>query len=212
MKKITPWKMVFFVLFVFISYKAMRHEYDDFIAKQIYSQMEKIDNKLDQLQTVAFTLKAEKESNIEVIHKFNELNKDNFAGLIPDFERKVQLLNYESSIQSQLLKIAESATKENYRQNRYEMKMLIKQVKVDYNQKIINFTDEISQLTLEVTDLNNSISSIHSERLRELEIARLKFLSDKISQTVTDLKGSFLEEVFDNVMSNDAIKEDDESK
>ncbi len=209
MKNITLLRVIIFLLIVFGLYKILIHEYDEYMAKKIYTQMEQIDSKLNTLQSNAFVLRAEKESNVELIHQFNQFTVTNFVDIKPVFEDKAHDLAYESVISLQLITIAESTSKVNYKTNHNEMKRLLKQVKANYNQKIIDFTDQIGQLTQEVKELNQNISVINSDSLRELEVARLKFLSKKISETVVDLKGSVMEEVFDNVMENDVIKNDD---
>lgn len=207
MKKFTPIKIVIIIMLVFGSYKFVSHIYERHVANQMYSQMEQIDGTLDNLQKQAIQLRAEKESNIEIMQAFNALTDKNYDIAKAGFIKLIYNINYDNQVESPLLQLATNTTSATFKLHRNQIKEQVKQLRANYNQKIIDFTEQIKNLTNEVQQLNDKTSSLSSGDLRDLEAARLKFLSEKISATVTDLKGSFLEELLDDVIKRDTINE-----
>ena len=105
--------------------------------------------------------------------------------------------------------IAESTIPPTYKLNHKLIKIEVKKLREHYNQRVMSFTQQIKDLTQEVQDINSKIASLDSESMRGLETARLKFLSEKISETVADLKGSLIDEIIDDILKQDGIDDKD---
>ena len=209
MKKITPIRIILFLIFIFGVYKLLIYQYDEHVAKSIYTQMEQIDKQLDVLQTNALQLRAEKESNVDVIQKFNVLTQSNITQLKPGFIHLIENVDYDKNVEPNLLALVESTTTATYKLNHKLIKIEVKKLREHYNQRVMSFTQQIKDLTQEVQDINSKIASLDSESMRGLETARLKFLSEKISETVADLKGSLIDEIIDDILKQDGIDDKD---
>lgn len=207
-------KRVFLVIFValvgFVAYHYYVKIRDRHIADEVYQHMIVIDGKLDQLKATANQLHHQKDVNSEVIHGFNELTKDNILEQKTGFIDLVKQIDYNNTVESEILALVESTNNaKSFKDNRKLIKTQLRLLKVDYGKKQDEFNQQITDLTKQIKELTGQIQRIDSENLQSLETARLKFISKKLSKTMIELNGSFVDRIIDDVVEKDKISDKD---
>lgn len=192
-----------------VAYKFYEREHDQYIANNVYQKMVQIDKHLDALKESALELHHEQDINSQVINGFNVINKDNLLDERGVFITTVKQLTYDKVSESKILAIMTKTTPQTFKMDRHNLKEALREMKYNHNQRVKEFDSQITQITAQVKDLSSDISSIDSDHLQRLEVARLKFISSKLSQTVTELTGSFWDKLLDEVVERDHIADKD---
>lgn len=208
MKKIIL-SIIVSVLAIVVGYHYYNKIHDQRTADKVYQQMLVIDSSLDQLKESATTLHQWKSVNAQVIHGFNNLNVANFDEQKSGFLELINQLKFDNQVESQLLAITRQTTAKNFKLQRKLIKSKLQALKYDYNQHVDGFNKQISDLTSQVQTLKTAIATITSDNLQDLELARLKFISHKMSHTVTELNGSFIDSILEDVVEKDHISDTD---
>ncbi|MDD3265995.1 MAG: hypothetical protein PHC75_02295 [Burkholderiales bacterium] len=209
MKKLKPFLFIIIAVFLYTVYFYANRMYDRHIGNNAYNQMIVMDQELTKLQQETNELHHEKSTNTAIIQEFNTLNKTNFDSRKVNFSKLISQLNYESEIESSLMAITMSTNNANFKSNRDKLKIQLRLLKYNYNKKVAVFNSKIDSITNEVKDLTADVSKIGSDSLQNLELARLKFISHKISRTVVDLNGSLVDKIIDDVIEKDRISDKD---
>lgn len=209
MKKLAPLIVIAVLILSAVTYHFYNKERDQHIANRIYEQMIVIDNRLDLLKESAEELHKQQDMNTQVIHGFNDLTKENFDEQKSGFADLVKQLTYDEKVESQLLKSISQTNSKNFKVNRKILKDDLQLLKYDYAQNVSNFNKQIADITAQVKDLNAQIATINSDNIQRLELARLKFISNKLSKTMTELTGSFWDKILDDVVEKDRISDKD---
>lgn len=192
-----------------VGYKFYEREHDQHVAKDVYAQMVQIDKHLDALKESALELHHEQDINTQIINRFNGINKDNLLEQKDSFITAVKQLTYDNVSESKIITIMTSATPQTFKNDRRKLKEVLRELKYNHNQHVKLFNDQITQITNQVKDITSEVSSIDSDHLQRLELARLKFISNKLSQTVTELSGSLWDKLLDEVIERDHIADKD---
>lgn len=201
---------VLVALIGFVAYHYYVKIRDRHIADEVYQQMIVIDGKLDQLKVLANKLHHQKDVNSEVIHGFNELTKDNILEQRSGFIDLVKQIDYDNTVESEILALMESTTDaKSFKNNRKLIKTQLRLLKFDYGKKQEDFNQQISDISGQIKELTGQIQRIDSENLQSLETARLKFISKKLSKTIIELNGSFVDRIIDDVVEKDKISDKD---
>lgn len=192
-----------------VGYKFYEREHDQYVAKDVYAQMVQIDKHLDALKESALELHHEQDINTQIINHFNDINKDNLLEQKDSFITAVKQLTYDSTSESKLITLMKVSTPPTFKNDRRKLKEVLRELKYNHNQRVKSFNDQITQITNQVKDITSEVSSIDSDHLQRLELARLKFISNKLSQTVTELSGSLWDKLLDEVIERDHIADKD---
>lgn len=207
MKKLKPFLFVITVVFLYLVYFYANRMYDRHVANDAYNKMIIIDKELTILQKETNELHYEKATNTAIIQEFNTLNKTNFDSRKDKFTKLISKATYDLEIESSLIAMVTSTNNANFKNNRDKLKVQLRLLKFNYNKKVSVFNSKIDDITGKVKDLTAEVSNISSDSLQNLEVARLKFISHKISQTVVDLNGSLVDKILDDIVEKDHISD-----
>lgn len=207
MKKIKPLIVIITVIILYVAYFYANRMYDRHIANTAYDRMVIMDKELTHLQQETNELHHEKDINTAIIQEFNTLNNTNFNDKKSTFNNLIIQATYESDVESSLLTIVSATNNANFKKNRNSIKVQLRMLKYNYNKKVTEFNSKIDNMTDEVKDLTVQVGKISSDNLQHLELARLKFISHKIAQTVVDLNGSLVDKIIDEVVEKDHISD-----
>ena len=156
-----------------------------------------MDQQLDQLQESANMISSQKSSNDKLIGALKALTKDNFMASKADVIQLVKQLDYAPQIESSLLNSLNAASPSNYALQSKNITAQIRLLKYQHDLSITQFNQQISTLSTQVTTIKNQINSISNDSLHDLELAKLQFISHKLTKTMHLLKESLLQEVLD---------------
>lgn len=209
MRKFHPILVTICAALIFLAYHFYQHEHDSYIANHAYEEMVSLDKELNQLQQKANDLHKIKDANTQIINSFNSLTKENFDDDKTNFIALVKQAKYDIKTESALLNIINSTDSNTFKTNRHIIRQQLRVLKYDYAKGVDDFDNEIGDITKKVKDLNDNISNIDSSNVQDLELARLRFISHKLAATITDLNGSFVDRILDDVVEKDKISDKD---
>jgi hypothetical protein len=195
--KSNPLKIITLIVALIVVYLVYSHEHSKKVAQQVYQEMVVMDQQLDQLQESANMISSQKSSNDKLIGALKALTKDNFMASKADVIQLVKQLDYAPQIESSLLNSLNAASPSNYALQSKNITAQIRLLKYQHDLSITQFNQQISTLSTQVTTIKNQINSISNDSLHDLELAKLQFISHKLTKTMHLLKESLLQEVLD---------------
>lgn len=210
MKRLSPLIVILAVCVLYAGYFYINRIHDRYIADEVYSKMVIMDNELTELQQEAKSLHVEKDTNTEVIQMFNTLDKNNFTSRKKYFINAIHQISYDKQVESGLLDIVNSTDDKSFKHNHAKIKAQLRWLKYNHDKKIVDFNNKIENITNEVKDLTVQVGKINSENLQDLELAKLGYISRKISKTIVELNGSFIDKIIDEVIEKDRISDKSE--
>lgn len=199
------------VVFLYGAYYYYTSKEDKTLADQVYNQLLVIDGQLDNLNLTAESISSQKKLNDQIVTEVNQITPNNFSSEKPNLEQLINQINYnpqtaqkfESAIT--LLGSFNNNPKE-LKRNLKLLKLAVRELKYQHNQEITRFNQQISVITTQIASIKDEISHIHTDRLQELELAKLKYISKKLSETAHSLQAAFYTNLVDDVL--DTVIED----
>lgn len=188
------------------------HERDHQIADKVYQQLLSIDIQLDQLQESATAIKAEKDTNSELIKSIKALTKDNIETNKASVITMIDKVSYNDGVKAQLLSLITATTDQNFKIQRKLIIRQLRELKYQYNLEVQQFNNKIDQITTQVGQLKDQVAKIKSDDLQDLESAKLKFIVNKLKTTINDMHESIVTEIVDDVIDkseSDKIPDDE---
>ena len=206
------------ILFIFIVLYGAYYYYsgnqDKKLADQVYNELVVVDGQLDNLKIAAESIVAQKQLNDKVINEVNQVTPDNFHLERDNLNQLIQQINYNLATQQKFestvafLTSVENDPKE-LKRNLKLLKIAARELKYQHNREVTGFNQQISVITNQVSMIKNQVSNIHTNKLQELELAKLKFISRKLAETAHSLNAAFYNDLVDDVL--DTVIDDAES-
>ncbi len=184
---------------------------DKLIANRVYDQLVTIDRQLDNLQDSAQQIVAQKNTNSQIIDVVKGLTKDNFVDNKQTLLISVAKLDYNPAVKAKLESEIAAANKTNVKLQLKQINMTLRELKYQHNLEVKAFNSQIEQVTSQVASVKTEIMKIHGENMQRLELAKLDFITRKLTKTAHEIHQAFYTSLIDEVLDT-AFKDGTESK
>lgn len=208
--------IVLFGVAIFGAYYYYSQEHDKQLANQVYNQMLTIDGQLDSLKESAQTIIAHKSLNDQIISTVKQIAPDTYMANQGQLSSLVSQIDYNPATKAKfesaitLLNSVSSNPKE-IKRNLKLLSIVARELKYQHNQEVTAFNQQITSITSQVNDIKTEISHIHGDKLQQLELAKLSFISKKLKETAHSLAAAFYTSLVGDVLDTAVIDANAES-
>ena len=193
-----------------VAYYQHSYSHDKTQSAQIYQQLLVIDKQLDSLQESAALINHQKQVNLQIFSIAKNISKDTFMAnkdaLLTAVANATFIPLFQSKIESEI----QATTNANLKLQLHLIKNTLHELKYSQNQQIEQFNQQIAQINSQLIQINQEIMQIKNTNLHDLELAKLKYISHKLSITAEQLNAAFYKQVVDDIL--DTLATDDAEK
>ena len=202
--------LILALVVVSMGYYFFNHQRDQRIAQQVYQELVVIDEGMGQLQSTAQQLIADKQITSQIMAKINSLTVANCGHEKLELGQLVSQLSSTSDQQPQLVQIAfaqqinglDVTQLRQFKAQIKQLKITVRELKFQQNARFKHFNQQISQIGQQLGQISSQIKLIHGDKLQQLELAKLKFISKKLAATARSLHQAIYQEVLSDVAAS----------
>lgn len=205
-KGISLFAIIILIIALVLVHFYYERQKDELIANQVYHKLSIIDVELNQLQQLAQELIAQKKVNMQVIEAVKELNKENLLDNKAKLAVVVAKIDYDEEAKAEFESEIRGINTLNTKLQLRLIKKTTRELKYRYNLEINDFDKQIGEITAQTVNIKKQIMQIKGDDLRQLELAKLKFIQRKLKMTGHMLHKGFLEIILKNVIDKKAEK------